>query len=281
MSLTPPFDTPVALERGGCRGGGVFLVAATLGATLLFASGCVTKGDLRRLQNEVAAQAVLQETETRDLFAAIQALQDSLQAQSAIQSEIVVDTQGGIARELRDMQTQLSQLFQLTGQIQRIVTVMSERLRAEGARVTVSPQRAYPDSLAAGFRRGGGDPADCDGTYAMAVGEFNERRLNTARMAFSRFLAECPEHRQTTTAQFNLGDILEQENRLDEAIEQFLLIPQLSPLADLTPVALYRIALIYVLQDNVDLAVSYLERVVGYPDSDAAGPARERLEEIR
>ena len=45
--------------------------------------------------------------------------------------------------------------------------------------------------------------------------------------------------------------------------------------------ALYRIALIYVLQDNVDLAVSYLERVVGYPASDAAGPARERLEEIR
>ncbi len=281
MSLTPPFDTPVALERGGSRGGGVFLVAATLVATLLFASGCVTKGDLRRLQNEVAAQAVLQETQTRELFAAIQALQDSLQAQSAIQSEIVVDTQGGIARELRDIQTQLSQLTQLTGQIQRVVALMSERLRAEGARVTVSPQRADPDSLAAGFRRGGGDPADCDGTFEAAVVEFNRQSLSTARMAFNRFLAECAEHRSATTAQFNLGDILEQENRLDEAIDQFLLVPRLSPTADLAPVALYRVALIYVLRENVDMAVSYLERVVSYPDSDAAGPARELLDEIR
>ena len=213
MNMTPPFDTPIALVRGGSRRGGVFVVAATL----LFASGCVTKGDLRRLQNEVAAQAILEETQLRELSADIQALQDSLQSQSAIQSEIVVDTQGGIARELRDIQTQLSQLTQLTGQIQRVVALMSERLRAEGARVTVSPQLADPDSLAGGFRRGGGDPADCDGTFEAAVVEFNRRSLSTARMAFNRFLAECAEHRSATTAQFNLGDILEQENRLDEA----------------------------------------------------------------
>lgn len=281
MSLTPPFDNPVALERGGCRGGGVFLVAATL-VTLLFASGCVTKGDLRRLQNEVAAQAVLQETETRDLFAAIQALQDSLQAQSAIQSEIVVDTQGGIARELRDIQTQLSQLFQLTGQIQRIVTLMSQRLRAEGMRVTVSPQRADPDSLAALIGRGGGDPAAAADMYDQAVRQFNGGEYNIARMVFSRLLGEYPADPLAPRAQFYLGQILEVENRLDEAIEAFLRVFELHPLSDQTPVALYRIARIYVLQEDVETAESYLDRVVNsYADSDVADLARDELERIR
>lgn len=278
MRLTPPFDTPVALERGGSRGGGVFLVAAIL----LFTSGCATKGDIRRLQDEVAAQAGLQETRLGELSADIQALQDSLQSRSAIQSEIVVDTQGGIARELRDIQTQLSQLFQLTGQVQRIVTLMSERLRAEGMRVTVSPQRADPDSLAAGFRRGGGDPADCNETYELAVVEFNRRSLNTARMAFSRFLVECPDHRSEAAAQFNLGDILEQENRLDEAIEAFLRVFEFHPTSDEAPAALYRIAMIYVLQEDVETAESYLDRVVNsYADSEVADLARDELERIR
>ena len=277
MSMTPPFGTPVALGRGGSRGGGVFLVAATL----LFASGCATKGDIRDLQDEVAGQAVLQQTRLRELSTDIRALQDSLQAQSAIQSEIVVDTQGGIARELRDMQTQLSQLFQLTGQIQRSVASILERLQAESGRVTVSPRRADPDSLGALIGRGGGNPAAAD-MWDQAVRQFNSGEYNTARMVFSRLLAEYPGDALASRAQFYLGQILEEENRLDEAIEAFLRVGQLHPLSDENPVALYRIALIYVRQEDVETAVSYLERVVNsYPNSDAAGLAQDELERIR
>ena len=281
MSMTPPFDTPFAHERGGSRGGGVFLVAATLVATPLFASGCATKGDIRDLQDEVAGQAVLQQTRLRELSTDIRALQDSLQAQSAIQSEIVVDTQGGIARELRDMQTQLSQLFQLTGQIQRSVASILERLQAESGRVTVSPRRADPDSLGALIGRGGGNPAAAD-MWDQAVRQFNSGEYNTARMVFSRLLADDPGDALASRAQFYLGQILEEENRLDEAIEAFLRVGQLHPLSDENPVALYRIALIYVRQEDVETAVSYLERVVSsYPNSDAAGLAQDELERIR
>ena len=132
--MTPPLCTSVAPGRGSGRGGGVFLVFATL----LLSSGCAMTGDVRRLQDEVAAQAARQEVQLRELSAEIRALQDALEAQSVLQSEIVVDTQGGIARELRDIQTQLSQLTALTGQIQRSVVQLSERLQAEGARVTTT-----------------------------------------------------------------------------------------------------------------------------------------------
>ena len=46
--------------------------------------------------------------------------------------------------------------------------------------------------------------------------------------------------------------------------------------------ALYRVGLIYELQDNLDDAVIYFERVVAsHPEHDAADLAREQLEGIR
>jgi len=275
--MTPPSGTSVALRRGWSRGGGVFFVTTTL----LFSAGCAMKGDLRRLQDDMAGQAARQEAQLRELSADIQALQDSLELQSEIQSEMVVDTRGGIARELRDIQTELSQLTELTGQIQRSVVFLSERLQAEGARVTTFPQRADPDSLRVLLGRPGGGPAAAE-TYEAAVVQFNRGSLNTARMAFSRFLGDYPDHRLAPSAQFHLGDILFQENRLDEAIEEFLRVAQLYPTADQVPVALYRIGLIYVLREDVEMARTYLERVVNtYPNSGAADLARDLLEDIR
>ncbi len=259
--------------------GRVFLVTSTL----LLASGCAMKGDVQRLQDEVARQAALQDAQLRELSADIQALQDSLEVQSAIANEMVVDTRGGIARELRDIQDQLSRLTALTGQIQRSVVLLSERFQAEGARVTTSDRRANPDSLGALAGRGGGDPAACVEIWDAAVTQFNRGSLNTARMAFGRFLSDCPDDdRLAPRAQFNLGNIAQQQDRLDDAIQEFLRVAQLYPSADQVPVALYRIGRIYVLQEDVESARTYLELVVNsYPDSGVAELARELLQEIR
>ncbi len=272
--MTPPFGTSVALHDGWVRRGGVFLVSTTL----LLASGCAMRGDVRRLQDEVARQSSQQDAQLRELSAAIRALQDTLE----IQSDMVVDTRGGIARELRDIQAQLSQLSALTGQVQRSLVLLSERVQAEGARVTTSERRADPDSLRALLGRRDGGPAAAEETYEAAVTQFNRGSLNTARMAFGSFLGDYPDHRLAPRAQFYLAEILQQENRLDEAIEEFLRVSELYPAADQVPVALYRIGQIYVLQENFDEAVIYLERVVNtYPDSGAAEIAQELLREVR
>ncbi len=274
MSMTPPFGTSVAFYRGWARRGGVFLVCVAA----LLASGCATKGDVRSLQEEVAQQASRQAAQLRELSADVQAIRDTLE----IQSDMVVDSRGGIARELRDIQTQLSQLTALTGQIQRSVVLLSQRIEAEGARVTTSGQRADPDSLRALFARPDGGPAAAEETYEAAVTQHNRGSLNTARMAFSSFLAGYPEHRLAPSAQFYLGNILEQENRLDEAIQAFLRVGELYPTADRVPAALYRIGAIYALQGNDEQAVIYLERLVNtYPDSGEAEIAEELLQDIR
>jgi len=278
MSMTPPFGTSVTLRRGWGRGGGVFLVSAAL----LLSAGCATKGDLRDLQGEVAGQADRQEAFLRDLSADIQALRELLEVQSAIQSEIVLDTQGGNARVHRDMQDSLSVLTQLVGQIQRTVVLMSQRLQAEGGRVTTSTLRADPDSLGALIGRGGGDPAACDQIWNAAVTQFNRRSNAAAQLGFSGFLRDCQDHPRAPRAQFNLGDIAEQQGRLEDAIQEFLRVQQLSPTADDVPMAYYRVALIYVLQENVASARTYFELVVNsYADSGVAEVARAELRELR
>jgi tol-pal system protein YbgF len=272
--MTPPFGTSIALCCDWVRGRGVFLVSATL----LVASGCAMKGDVRRLQDEVTRQSSQQDAQLRELTAAIRAVQDTLD----VQSDMVVDTRGGIARELRDIQTQLSQLGALTGQIQRSLASLSERVQADGARVTTSERRADPDSLRALLGRRDGGPAVAEETYEAAVTQFNRGSLNTARMAFGSFLGDFSDHRLAPSAQFYLADILEQENQLDQAIEGFLRVSELYPTSDRVPVALYRIGAIYALQGNVDEAEIYLERVVNtHPDSGAADLAQESLREIR
>ena len=246
---------------------------------LLMICGCATKGDIRVLQDVVEVQGSRQDGQLEALATEIQALQDTLE----IQSGMVVDTRGGIARELRDVQDTLSRLMALTGQIQREVTLLSNRFDAQAARVIQNAPPGGADS--AGVLRndiGGADPAAADDTYRAAMAQLSRGSLATARRAFENFLVDYPDHRLAPSARFFLGDIFEQENRLDEAIEAFLRIPELYPTDDRVPQALYRAGAVYATQDNVTDAVRYLETVVNtYPDSGASDLAQELLKELR
>ena len=280
MRKTLPTGFCPALLRGPrSRWGGFFFALAIP----LFASGCATKGDVRDLREAITEQGGQQDARlarlVAGLLAEIEALQDTLE----IQSGMVVDTRGGIARELRDVQDQLSRLTALTGQIQRTVALLSQRLEEDRERVARSEPLQSPDMLqGVSVTAGPVDPAAAEETYQAAMTQFNRGSLNTARRAFESLLVDYPDHRLAPSSQFFLADILEQENRLDEAIEAFLRLPELFPTADRVPQALYRVGSIYELQGNLDQAVIYLERVVNtYPDSGAAELARELLREIR
>jgi TolA-binding protein len=278
--MTPPVGTLVAY-RGWVRGGGVIFFAANL----LLTSGCAMKGDVRRLQEEVALQSSRQDAqlgELRALAADIQENIEALQDTLDVQSGMVVDSRGGISRELREIQTQLSQLTALTGQIQRSMVSISARVQAEGARVTTSDRRADPDSLRALMGRDGGNRAAPEETYEAAMTQYGRGSLNTAQMALRSFLGDFPDHQLAPRAQFFLADILEQESRLDEAVAEFLRVSELYPSTDQVPNALYRIALIYVEQEKDDEAVIFLERLTStYPDSGPAELAQQLLQEIR
>ena len=254
------------------RGRGVFLCA--LSALAVAASGCATKRDVRELRDVMVDGIQRQEAALDDIARELQALQDTVE----IQSDMVVDTRGGLARELREIQDQVSRLTELTGQIQRTLAALRDQMDdLERPNRTRRPQ-TNPDSLMADRGAGG---SDAEQAWNTALSQFNRGQLGTARIAFERFVQIYPEHERAPRALYLLGNILEEEGRLEEAVQGFLRIQELFPTSDQVPLALYRVGALYVLMADEDQARQYLQRVIAtYPASDAAALAQDKLLEI-
>lgn len=263
--ITPPPGPRGLIPAGRARG--VFL--AVLGALATGAAGCATKHDLAELRTTVRDGLQRQEEQLANVAVQLQALQDSVE----LQSDVVLDTRGGLVRELRDLSDQVARLTELTGQIQRTLAAVRDRMD-------------NPD--ASGGRPGRNVPGDEPGTNAAAVQAWNAAQnaytrgqLTTARFGFESFVQRYPEHPQAPTALFYLADILEQEGRLEEAVQGFLRVQELFPTSDQVPRALYRVGALYVLLGDQEQARQYLERVIAtYPASGEATLAREKLREI-
>lgn len=250
------------------------LLGGMIGVSL---GGCATKGDLRNLRVEIQALAARQDS----LFTALRretvSTQDTLR-QASVQ---LFDFRGDIARQLGAINESLARLEALTGENQRGISGVRDQLAnlrcgqagpaaAEGA-PPAGVQEAVP-----------GSTSDAESIYNAAVAQFNRGSLATARTAFQQFLQAFPSHRLAPDAHFYLADILVQEDRLEDALDAFLEIPELFPTATKVPDAMYRAALLQVELGQKAEARALLERVVNtYPGSGVATLARDKLREIR
>ncbi len=245
--------------------GRVLALALTLGPV---APGCALKSDIRDLQDEVRRLTARQDSALARLEMLTLQNQDSLREQG----ELMFEFRGAVARQLLDIEEQLVTIQELTGQSQRNLAALRDQMELRRGDVFETPLGETP-SEASGV---------ADDVFNAAVTHFNRGSNTTARSAFEQFLQAYPNHSLAPNAQFYLADILVQEDRLEEAIESFLRIPELYPTAPVVPDALYRVGALYLDRGDTAEGREYLERVVNsYPDSRAANTARRRLEEIR
>ncbi len=267
-------STPSAGPRGPApagRGRGIFFLA--LAALVLSTSACATKKDVRGLRNVLVDGIQRQDAALADIARELEALQDTVE----IQSDMVVDSRGGLARELRQIQGQVSRLTELTGQIQRTLAALRDQMNDFERTVGRAGRPQDRDSTLVG--NAGGD--DSDEAWETARSQFNRGQLGTARIAFERFVQIYPEHENAPLALYLMGDILEQEGRLEEAVQGFMRVRELFPTSDRVPQALYRVGALYVLLGDQDQARQFLRRVIAtYPDTGAAALAQEMLREI-
>jgi len=242
---------------------------------VLSTTACASKQDIRQLREVLVAGLQRQDAALADLARELEALQDTVE----IQSDMVVDTRGGLARELRQIQGQMSRLTELTGQIQRTLAALRDQM-SDLERPAVGTLRPPArDSTLVGNPIAGGD--DADQAWNTARSQFNRGQLGTAKFAFEHFVQIYPEHENAPLALYLLGDILEQEGRLEEAVQGFLRVGELFPTSDRVPQSLYRVGALYVLLGDPGQAEEYLRRVVAtYPDTGAAALAQEKLREI-
>jgi len=253
-----------------------FIRAAAIAAALIASTACATKGDLRAVRLELTGLAERQDSLLSVLARQNASTQDTLR----LQNDQLFAIRGDVSRQLEQILDELVTLLELTGQNQRGIASLRDQLEGlrRGAVAAAPGATPGPDDLGGQVSSSG----LAEQTYNTAVTLHQRGSLGTAQRAFEDFLGLYGAHVLAPQARFYLGDILEQQDRLQEAIQAFSQIPELHPTAPRVPDALYRIGLLHIALEDRQEGIRFLERVANsYPESDAAVLAQERLGELQ
>jgi len=247
-------------------------------ALVALTAGCATKRDLRDLRSEIVAMQQRQDS----LFMVVQAqnalLADSLSANRGA----LLQVRGDLGRQLLQMEEQLFQIQELTGQSQRRLSELREEWERRAAQAATSPA-APAEGGAAPAQQPGPPPSGNtpEELYQAGRQQLERGNVSTARQAFSMILSSNPTHRLAPDAQFSLAETWVQEDPT-RALREFERVQELFPNSPRAPAALYRAGVIARERGDTAKAREYFQRVVrGYPRSDESAAASEALSRLR
>lgn len=234
----------------------VFVLVPLLGA-------CATKADLRDLRTEMGAMRATQET----LMQQMSMLMDSISTKD-------VRLRGDLMNRLLQMERQLVQIQELTGQGQQRLAEMREDLRRqeEAMRAPV-----FSGGAGMGMETGG----DAEELYAAAEGALMRGSFSSARTGFEALVQQFPQHVRAPQALLGIGETYEKSAELDQALAAYLQLVESYPDAPQAPTAMLRAGRLEAGRDNEDEARTIFNQlIVAYPDSPEAGTAREELDDL-
>ena len=203
------------------------------------------------------------------------AVQQALAAQQAY----LVQMRGDTRTDLLAVQQQLVAVQELTGQSQQRLTELRGRLDAQ-ARQPVPPLEG-PN--AGGVPVGpSGNPAGPgpDQMYDLSLQQYRRGSLATARLGFREFLRVYPADQRAPDAFFYVGETFAPDNP-DSAGAVYQQVVKAYPNSQRAPSSLYKLGLLAESRGNKPAAKNYYQRVVaGYPCSDEANLARDKLQRL-
>jgi tol-pal system protein YbgF len=225
-------------------------------------AGCATKRDLRDLRVEVDS---LRQAQVRMLSTIQQ------QNRQILDSLVAHNTRmrGDFANRFTEVDRQLVQIQELTGQSQRRLNELREQVtRREEAFGPVGATSAQP----------GAAP---DEMYNAALAALRRGSHSTARAGFEEFLRHFAQHQLASEAQFHIGESFQESNDLVRALEAYGRVLELYPNAPKAPTALYRAGLIEAQRGNREAARTMFNQVVtAYPRSVEAPLARDQIQRL-
>lgn len=210
---------------------------------------------------------------------ALRAKQDSLHGELTRQSQLQSDQ----TREaLRTTQGSISNQIR---QLQEAIITLQElsgqsQQRLNELRAQLERTQTPPAGLpATPVPSSGATPEEL---YRAGAAKFEEKSAAAARMAFEQFLAEFPQHELAADAQFKLAETYVLEENLEEAVTHFERVSEAYPASPRAPEALYRAGQVSEQRNRRSDARQYYNRVVQrYADSPSASLARRRLAALR
>jgi tol-pal system protein YbgF len=253
----------------GLASSSVVLVSST---TACLAS----KGDVRTLQDELRAlRSSIAQTDTARRAQADTAMvliaraNDSLRLLSTRFAAFQANVSGG----LYDMNRQLLQIQELSGQSQRRLQELRASMESRAEAMSVPPTGgATADTSKA---PAGPGPAQL---FQIAFDQMQRGSFGVARSGFQELLAKYPTFEEAPSAQLYIGQSFAEEKNTSAADSVYQLVVTKYPQSKAAPTALYKYALSLIAQKKTAPAKTALNRVVKeYPNSDEASLARDLL----
>jgi len=247
-------------------------------AAAVVLSGCALKGDVRRVEREVVAlraEAARADTaravEFERLTALVAALHDSLGRQQVRLADALQENQGVLRSDLIEIQRQLLQLQELTGQSQQR---LSDLRRQFEQRAQQPPTEAGSTGALPATQQGGVGPTEL---FELSLQQLRRGSPQTARSGFEKFLQDFPTNERTVDAVFFIGESWGAAAP-DSAAPAYERVARDWPDSPRAPSALYKLGLLAEQRGDAAQARTFYQRVLsGYPRSDEAALARDKL----
>jgi tol-pal system protein YbgF len=231
------------------------------------------------------------DSQTATKIDSVRALLSLVSEKLVAQQAYLVQLRGDMKTELLGVQQQLVAVQELTGQSQQRLTELRGRLEEQARQPvpTLDTTRAGPGAGAPGTPGAPGVPVGPSGNpagpgpdqmYDLSLQQFRSGRLTTARIGFREFLRVFPTHERAADALFFVGETFGAENA-DSAAALYQQVVKSHPNSARAPAALYKLGLLAERRGDKAAARTYYARVIaGYPRSDEANLARDKLQRL-
>jgi tol-pal system protein YbgF len=240
-------------------------------------SACVTKGDVQQVQDDMALFKA--ETARRDSARAAQ-LTQVIQMQQRVMDSLtnsrraVGQLRGDLASDLYNIQQQLVQLQELTGQSQQRLSELRTQLEARGEQISSTTPG---DTAAAQPTQ---SSASADQMYEASLAQLRRGSTSTARQGLREMLRTYPTSERAGDALYFIGQSFAAENPESAAV-YYDQVVQKHPTSSRAASALYNLGLVAERRKETKKAREAYQRVVQkYPQSDEAALARDRLKAL-
>jgi tol-pal system protein YbgF len=264
---------------------GTWLVLVALG-------GCASKGDLRRVEEQLLLSRgenqradSARAAELSRVLGLQRQIIDSLEGLERNIGGLSVQLQGlrgDFSNDLISVQQQLVQIQALTGQSQQRLTELQTQLEARSEQLNVAPVPADTGAVPAAGPAGPPGPGapSAEQIYAASLQQLRRGSPATARMGFRELLRLYPSHERVPDATYFLGESFAAESP-DSATVYYAKVAADFPRSNRAASAMYKLGLLAERKKDIEAARRYFTSVVrDYPRSDEAALARDRLKTL-
>jgi tol-pal system protein YbgF len=231
----------------------------------------MVQGEVALLKAETARRDSARAAELSQVIQLQRQVMDSLTANR----RAVAQLKGDLSTDLYNIQQQLVQLQELTGQSQQRLTELRTRLEARGAQIETAPP--MPGDSARPAPEGA---ASADQMYEASLAQLRRGSLSTARLGLREMIRLHPTSERAPDALYFIGQSFASENP-DSAAAYYRQVVDKHGTSSRAAAALYNLGLLAERRKDTAGARDAYQRVAEkYPQSDEAALARDRLKAL-